>query len=71
MADHDDLFLKFDFHALAHSRDKQISDAVNLLGDDYVLNVNEEVRATREGYTCSAQMGTARSGQIGTGYSAQ
>ena len=41
-ADHDDLFLKIDFHALARSRDKQISDAVNLLDNDYVLNVNEE-----------------------------
>lgn len=41
-ADHDDLFHKIDFHALARSRDKQILDAVNLLGDDYVLNVNEE-----------------------------
>ena len=55
MADHDDLFLKFDFHALAHSRDKQISDAVNLLGDDYVLNVNEEeyVSYLIEEYTLS------------------
>lgn len=54
-ADRDDLFLKFDFHALAHSRDKQISDAVNLLGEDYVLNVNEEeyVNYLIEEYTLS------------------
>ena len=40
--DHDDLFSKFDYPALARSRDKQISDAVNRLDDDYILNVNEE-----------------------------
>ena len=54
-ADHDDLFHKIDFHALARSRDKQILDAVNLLSDDYVLNVNEEeyVSYLIEEYTLS------------------
>ncbi|MBQ0086451.1 MAG: hypothetical protein KBS72_02040 [Bacteroidales bacterium] len=39
--DRDTLFNQFDNCALAKSRDKQISDAVKRLDEDYVLNINE------------------------------
>ena len=40
--DHGDIFSKHGSGSLSRSRDKQVSDAVARLTDDYVLNVNEE-----------------------------
>lgn len=39
---HGDMFSKYDSGSLSRSRDKQVSDAIARLSDDYVLNVNEE-----------------------------
>lgn len=41
-ADRDTLFRQFDNLALASARDKQISDTVDQLDDDYILNINED-----------------------------
>ena len=38
---HGDMFSKYDSESLSRSRDKQVSDAIARLSDDYVLNVNE------------------------------
>lgn len=40
--DHGDMFSKYRTGCLSPSRDKQVSDAVARLTDDYVLNVDEE-----------------------------
>lgn len=40
--DHGDMFSKYGSGSLSPSRDKQVSDAVARLTDDYVLNVDEE-----------------------------
>lgn len=40
--DHGDMFSKYRTGSLSTSRDKQVSDAVARLTDDYVLNVDEE-----------------------------
>ena len=40
--DHGDMFAKYDTESLFRSRDKQISDAIADLNDDYILNVNEK-----------------------------
>ena len=40
--DHGDMFTKYRTGSLSTSRDRQVSDAVARLSDDYVLNVDEE-----------------------------
>lgn len=40
--DHGNMFSKYNSVSLSRSRDKQVSDAIARLSDDYVLNVNEE-----------------------------